>query len=133
MSDEVAVLFANEAFYAAFAGRDFVAMDALWSRHFAVTCTHPGWLPLSGREAVMESWKSILSRDAPAIVCWNAAAHLTNDTAYVLCYEELQRGFLVATNIFVRESGGWKMVHHQAGACPPPASLDSASDRGPLQ
>jgi hypothetical protein len=26
---------------------------------------------------------------------------------------------LVATNVFVREGGAWKMVHHQAGPLPP--------------
>ena len=134
MSDEVTVLFANEAFYAAFAGRDFAAMDTLWSRGFAITCIHPGGLPLSGRDAVMESWKAILTApDSPAIVCWNASAYVLYDAAYVLCNEQLQRGFLVATNVFIRENGGWRMVHHRAGACPPPGSLATASDRGPLQ
>jgi len=32
----------------------------------------------------------------------------------VICEEELQAGHLIATNIFVKEDGGWRMVHHQA-------------------
>jgi ketosteroid isomerase-like protein len=133
VSDQVALLFANEAFYAAFAGRDLEAMDDLWSRLATVTCIHPGWLPLAGRDTVMQSWQDILANPAsPAVSCWNATAHILGDVAYVLCHEQLQQGFLAATNVFVRESGGWKLVHHQAGASPPP-TLVPASRRSPMQ
>jgi hypothetical protein len=27
----------------------------------------------------------------------------------------MPEGVLIATNLFVREGGGWKMAHHQAG------------------
>ena len=48
MSDEEAVLAANEAFYRAFAARDFAAMDALWAAEAPVACIHPGWDALVG-------------------------------------------------------------------------------------
>jgi len=128
VSDQVALLFANEAFYAAFAGRDMDVMNGLWSSRREVTCIHPGWLPLAGRDDVMQSWQAILSNPAsPAISCWNATAHILGDVAYVLCHEQLQHGFLAATNIFVREAGTWKLVHHQAGASPPPTLLPAAN------
>lgn len=127
MSDHAAVLFANDAFYVAFAGRDVAAMEGLWSQRHPVTCIHPGWLPLEGREAVMQSWEAILDNpNAPAIACLNASAHLLGDIAYVLCQERLEHGFLVATNVFVREPAGWKIVHHQAGASPPPSDIPDA-------
>ena len=50
MHDRMALLFANEAFYAAFAGHDYAAMEALWARHAPVACIHPGWGVLEGRE-----------------------------------------------------------------------------------
>ncbi len=126
MSDQVALLFTNEAFYAAFAGRDIGAMAALWSRRAELTCIHPGWLPLAGREAVMRSWQAILSNpQSPAISCWNATGHIFGDMAYVLCHEQVENSFLAATNVFIRENGGWKLVHHQAGASPPPTLLPS--------
>lgn len=121
MSEQIAVLFANEAFYVAFATRDYPAMDALWSGRERVSCIHPGWNALAGRDTVMESWRAILANPgAPQIGCRDAIAHVLGDTAYVVCYEAIDGGFLVATNVFVREDGGWKMVHHQAGATPPP-------------
>ena len=52
--DHEAVLFANEAFYQAFAARDLAAMEEVWAHHCPVACIHPGWPPLHGRQAVNE-------------------------------------------------------------------------------
>ena len=122
MADSEAVLFANEAFYPAFSAGDVAEMDALWSRDAPVACIHPGWEALSGRSDVMASWRAIL-REPLAVVCREARAYLFGDLALVVCYEALDEGFLVATNVFVREGRGWKMVHHQAGptVAQPPA------------
>jgi hypothetical protein len=70
MSDREAVLFANEAFYLAFQARDMAAMDDAWAREAPVTCIHPGWSVLAGREPVMNSWRGIFEGgNAPAIEC----------------------------------------------------------------
>jgi ketosteroid isomerase-like protein len=133
VSDKVSVLFANEAFYAAFADRDIKAMEELWSRRPDVTCIHPGWSPLVGHDSVMQSWRAILSNPAsPAIICGNATAYVFADVAYVLYHENVEQTFLAATNVFLREKGGWKMVHHHAGPSPAP-SFDPTSARLPLQ
>jgi hypothetical protein len=110
------VLAANLAFYRAFSTGDLVAMEGLWSRQKAVACVHPGWTALLGREAVMGSWHSILSgREVTEVRCQNATVHvLTEECAFVVCEERIGEGTLVATNTFVRESGRWRMVHHQA-------------------
>ena len=116
MSDTDAILFANEAFYRAFADRDEAAMENLWSASELVACLHPGWGPLMGREEVLSSWMAIIRNpDSPEILCHNAHAHVYGETAYVICFEEIAGNFLVATNVFVREGRVWKMVHHQAG------------------
>jgi ketosteroid isomerase-like protein len=121
MSEQAAILFANEAFYVAFAACDFPAMDALWSGRERVSCIHPGWNALAGRELVMESWRTILaSPNSPRVGCRAAAAHVLGESGYIVCYEAIDGGFLVATNVFVREDGGWKMVHHQSAPTPTP-------------
>ena len=107
---------ANEAFYVAFAGRDVGAMDVVWSRAFPVSCIHPGWNVLSGREAVMESWEAILSNPAqPRVVAGGAQVQIVGEVAIVICRELVAGNPLAATNVFVREGGRWRMVHHQAG------------------
>jgi hypothetical protein len=47
-------------------------------------------------------------------MCHDDTAFLHGDVAIVLCEEELADGSLSATNIFVKEDGEWRLVHHQA-------------------
>jgi len=118
MNDQ-AVLQANEAFYQAFANRDLAAMENLWSRMSPIVCIHPGWAPLFGREVVMASWRSILDNPrSPALVCRQPRAFVQGDSAFVVCFEDLGQVFLIATNLFLREEDGWKLIHHQAGPMP---------------
>ena len=129
MAQSEAVLFANEAFYRAFADGGLAAMDAVWATDAPVACIHPGWNVLKGREAVMASWRAILENpNRPDISSVGGAANVLGDTAFVTCYESVGEGYLVATNIFIREAGAWKMAHHQAGPTPPPRL--EASDGG---
>ena len=98
-------------------------MDAIWSRRAPVSCLHPGWNPISEREELLASWRGILdSPSRPRIECFEPQVRVYGDAAVVLCYEKLESGYLLATNIFVREEGGWKMTHHHAGGPVPPPS-----------
>ncbi len=116
MTDHDAVLAANLEFYRAFAARDATAMDAAWAQRAAVACLHPGWTALTDREAIISSWRGILSNpDAPRIACFDERVLLYGDTALVLCEEELDGGSLAASNLFVREDGAWRIAHHHAG------------------
>ncbi len=117
MSDDASVLFANEIFYVAFSSRDMEAMENIWARDTQPTCVHPGWQPLVGRRQVIESWRNILEGgEAPNVTCSGARAFRAGEAAYVTCTEHLARSTLIATNIFLREAGQWKIIHHQAGA-----------------
>jgi len=117
-SDELKVLAINALFYQAFAQRDLSAMDALWARHEPITCIHPGWNALSGRDDVMSSWRAILGNAAsPPIQASSETAHVNGEFAWVLCVESTQGGEvqLVATNLFRLEDGHWRLCHYQAG------------------
>ena len=115
-ADESAVLAANDAFYRAFAARDLPALERLWAQRAAVVCIHPGWQPLHGRDAVLGSWKDILGNpEAPSIACFRPTVHVLGEVAFVVCNERLPGAELVATNIFVREDGEWRLVQHHAG------------------
>ncbi|MSP89228.1 MAG: DUF4440 domain-containing protein [Alphaproteobacteria bacterium] len=120
MSESAAVLAANTTFYRAFAAPDMAAMDELWASSLPVTCVHPGWDTLAGRDQVMESWRGILlGAGPPPIRCCNETAYVHGDLAYVMCHEVIARNQLVAINVFAREDGAWKMIHHQASPMAP--------------
>ena len=115
MTESDAVRAANLDFYRAFTMGDVPGMDRIWARKAMVLCTHPGWLPLSGRAAVMESWRNILANpEAPAVMCHDDEAFLYGEIALVLCEEELSGGHLAATNVFIKEDGDWRLMHHHA-------------------
>ena len=137
MSQRPAILFANDAFYTAFATGDLAAMDAAWAKRAPVCCIHPGWTALTDRDSIMESWRGILNagpeggrRQTAAIRCVRPKVFLLGDAAWVACYEILPNGILIATNIFIPEDGAWHMVHHHAGPAP---ALDEADEEDPLR
>ena len=134
MSDSDAVLFANEAFYAAFNGRDYASMEQLWASDSPVSCIHPGGGPIFDREAVLESWKGILGHESSAPIRFiGPRVRLFGDYAAVVCFEEIGGNNLIATNVFVKEEKAWKLVHHQSGptAEDPPRAM--RSEKGPVR
>ena len=131
MSDEQAVLDANQAFYKAFATRDIVAMERIWAHDAPICCIHPGWAPLVGRTPVIESWAAILSDPgAPEISCGKTNAFLFDGSGLVVCREFLPQGQLLASNLFVLESGAWHLVHHHAGPGPQVAVASATRQDG---
>src|SRR5690242_10994636 len=121
MPEREAILFANTAFYTAFTTRDYAAMEALWASH-DVGCVHPGWPPLKGRKSVLESWKNIMANpSSPDVSPRDAVALIHGDVAIVICLEIIKdregghAQAASATNVFVKEAGGWKIAHHHAG------------------
>jgi ketosteroid isomerase-like protein len=116
---EAEVLQANAELYRAFRDGDFAAMEELWAQSVEVACLHPGSQALTGRRAVLESFRGILAaspgwdmtqREARAFL-------LPGDAAFVTCLEANgnEPAHLAATNVFVREGERWRLAHHQAG------------------
>ncbi len=114
MTDRDAVLAANAAYYRAFRAGDARAMEDVWADE-DVTCVHPGWPLLEGREAVMKSWRRILENPAQdAVTRGEERVVVTGDVARVHCEERVAGATLAATNLFARTPDGWRLVHHHA-------------------
>lgn len=130
MTETPAVLFANEVFYVAFLNGDYDSMESLWATGVPVSCIHPGWHHLTGRDVVMESWYAMMTNnEPPAMEFQNATATVYGNLAVVICYEAFSTVTLVATNIFIKEDGLWKMIHHQAGGSSlPPSARDEPEE-----
>ena len=114
MSDEAAILAANAAYYSAFSSGDFAEMKRIWADD-DLSCIHPGWPALIGRQAVLESYRQILGgSDRDRIEPRNVTVIVGSDDARVVCVEFVGGAALAATNLFRRVDGGWRMTHHQA-------------------
>jgi len=111
---EDAVFAANDAFYAAFNSMDIGAMERVWAASDDVTCIHPGWNVLRGRESVIESWRGILTNPAqPKILTGGASVTFAGTVAIVTCRELVAGSPLAAANVFALEDGQWRLLHHQ--------------------
>lgn len=117
MNDQTqAVLDVNRAFYDAFINADYPAMESLWAQEHEIAVIHPGWSPLHGRNAVLDTWRRILTGASQSDMnCSEARVYFMGEAAFVVCIERLPEGEVVATNIFVQENGDWKMTHHHGG------------------
>lgn len=121
MSDEQAVLSANEAFYRAFEKKDIDAMTKVWSNGSGCLCIHPGRKALRGWEDIRDSWESIfrntsyLELDTEIV-----STEVIGDLAYVVLVETVlqvagRRQFKaqsMATNVFERMGQQWYLMHH---------------------
>lgn len=134
MTDEIDpkdhLLAINEAFYAAFASGDLGWMTDIWSGRQDITCIHPGHRAGHGRTEVLSGWFDILQQP-PGISFADPVAYLHGDTGIVLCTERIGPHALAATNIFCREAGRWRMVHHQASAIQAPPAETDPDGNGP--
>lgn len=126
-----AVLAANESFYEAFRRGDLEAMDELWASD-DVTCIHPGWDLLVGRQQVMASWSAILGNGgAEDMRCTNPLASVHGNMATVICGERIGEAQMIATNTFVFYADRWWMTHHHAGQVAQSVQFESPP-HGPL-
>ncbi|HEX5995893.1 MAG TPA: nuclear transport factor 2 family protein [Jiangellales bacterium] len=123
------LLAANSAFYEALELGDLDQLTALWVDGDEAVCVHPGLPPIHGAKAVMRSWAAILaSTPYLQFVLTDTQAHRFGEVGVVSCTENLLSapegmpetmfagGRAVATNVFRRLDGGWRLwVHHASG------------------
>lgn len=122
---------ANAAFYRAFESLDLPALEKAWDAGDRLFCVHPGWQALSGREAVMDSWRAILANTGKiAFTLTRVEARIAGTVGIVTLYEnidsqvgnERHRASAIATNLFRydQREGGWKLFHHHASLAAAP-------------
>lgn len=121
--NRLAVEEANDAFYDAFRGGNYVAMAKIWGSGAHVQCIHPAAECIAGREDVLASWKLILgSSQRMDIELEDVRIYATDTQGIVTVVEvvdtEESRGRVVATNIFEKQKGDWKLVLHHGGSVP---------------
>ena len=115
---------ANQSFYKAFAAENIDEMSQVWSHSNNVSAIHPISLDITvGWEGVKQTFVMVFSNYKNiVIVPKDIKVHVEGDVAWVMNHEEFQamQGDKAVTltsaaiNIFVKTSGKWLMVHHQA-------------------
>jgi|KBSSwiStaDraftv2_1062776.scaffolds.fasta_scaffold73569_3 ketosteroid isomerase-like protein len=117
--DRDAAVAANRDFYRAFNQRDIATIDQLWARNAPLVCMHPNQVPLTERTAIVRSWQRILSTpNLPLVHCQDEILIGRRHMVTIVCREVAATIQLIATNVFVKEDGAWRLVHHQSGNVP---------------
>ncbi len=122
---------AEAAFYMAFAKCDVTAMDSVWA-DTEVICIHPGSTAILGRTKVMQSWSNILTNSEPPglkfevisrTVHQDMAVHVVEEHLTPVVYSSDSALIVLATNVYVLEPEGWRLLeHHASTPRPRPAS-----------
>jgi ketosteroid isomerase-like protein len=117
-----AVEAANTALYTAFETGDVDLMEAVWDAEDpdALVCVHPGWPMLRGRVHVLRSWSAVMAgTEYIQFFLTDVQVSVQGQTAIVTCTENVltsadvgDNASVVATNVFVRRDGGWRLVVH---------------------
>jgi ketosteroid isomerase-like protein len=113
---------AEAAFYAAFEARSLEAMMAVWSTDDGIACIHPLAAPLNGRAAVAAGWRSMFEAAGQFRVRVETAHEMREANQvirivreYLIIGQETEsRPPILATNVYRRETDGWRMVLHHA-------------------
>lgn len=147
-ADARAVEAANDAFYRSIEAGDVDLLEAVLLDGPAapdVTSVHPGWPMLRGRGEVLRSFTAVMA-GTPYIqfILTDVDVRVVGEVAVVTCGENILTGVeragdgepelgfaagrVVATNVFRRTPGGWRLwLHH---ASPVLASENDGDDDG---
>jgi ketosteroid isomerase-like protein len=114
---------ANARFYRAFEALDIEQMDRVWVHGERARCVHPGWPLLRGWDVVRASWEQIFQHtEEMRFTLGDVTVNVGGDLAWVTCTENILSEVsgrvgvtaILATNLFERDAGGWRLVHHHA-------------------
>jgi uncharacterized protein (TIGR02246 family) len=137
--DALAVEAFNRRYYDAFQALSPEEMAKVWWHDEAASCVHPGWDFRHGWPAVAGSFEEIFANTRSIrFALGDVRVRVVGDLAYVTCIENLVSeeqeagdylGAVLATNVYERRRGEWKMIHHHTS----PFSSDEADiPEGPL-
>jgi ketosteroid isomerase-like protein len=132
MTAETEAKQASDQFYAALnqfvASGDASAIIAVWSQEQGGSTQHPIGGREVGRDQVVSVWEQAGQAFSGGSVTVDdlVVIPISDDVAYTVGIERFEgkvggeqfSGAWRATNIYRREDGGWKIVHHHSDASP---------------
>jgi len=134
---------AENAFYEALERCDLEGMMAVWAEDDDIVCVHPAGTRLAGQDQVRASWAQLFAGGAHARVQVTQLAAVSGVMFSVHSVHENfvlqgarpgdpQPATIVATNVYLRTAGGWRMIVHHASpapAAPPPAAAEDSAPK----
>ena len=126
---------AQNAFYEALERSDLEAMMAVWSEDEDIVCVHPAGQRLAGQAEVREVWRQMFAggpgmrvRITQQVVIAGVMleVHSVHENITVAS-EQRPRPPMVATNVYLRTTAGWRMIAHHASPAPGQQAAETPS------
>lgn len=113
---------AEAQFYDALRDGDLDRVMAVWADEEDIVCVHPGGARVVGPLAVRAAFEAIFASGQLAVhpehvkvvQAMGSAVHSVLERIDVVTVEGPRTGWIVATNVYVKTSQGWRMVAHHA-------------------
>ena len=115
---------AEGVFYGSIEAGDLDMLMRVWADDDGIICIHPGGTRLAGRAAIRTSWREILANgasmrfvltDEQVIGDEGLAVHAVKETIEL---DNGTRGVMLATNVYRRVDGSWRLILHHASPEP---------------
>jgi ketosteroid isomerase-like protein len=125
---------AEAQFYDALRDGDLDRVMAVWADEEDIVCVHPGGARVVGPLAVRAAFEAIFASGQLAVQpehvkvvqAMGSAVHSVLERIDVVTVEGPRTGWIVATNVYVKTSQGWRMVAHHAS----PGAPDELPETG---
>jgi ketosteroid isomerase-like protein len=125
---------AEAQFYEALRDGDLDRVMAIWADDDDVICVHPGGARVVGPQAVRAAFEAIFANGnivvhpehVKRVQAMGCAIHSVLERIDVITADGPRTGWIVATNVYVKSTQGWRMVAHHAS----PGAADESSDIG---
>ncbi len=110
------------SFYEAMQQADIARMMSAWADDEEIACVHPGGPRVVGTVGVRAAFEAVFA-SGPVHVTVNhvrrletavCAIHHVTEKVQAMSADGLQTAFVLATNVYLRTSEGWRMVAHHA-------------------
>ena len=126
------------AFYEALQTGDIDKLMACWADEDDIVCVHPGGPRLVGAAAIRQAFELMFSqgtiRATPErlrrVETLGAAVHNVLERVDQHSAEGMRRAWVVATNVYLKTTQGWRLVLHHAS--PGRSEVAEVSEPAPL-
>jgi uncharacterized protein (TIGR02246 family) len=110
------------SFYEAMQHGDLERLMAVWADDEEIACVHPGGPRVVGTVAVRAAFEAVFTNGAVNVEVHHVrrfetehcAVHHVTERVQAMTDKGFQTAFVMATNVYVRTTLGWRMVAHHA-------------------
>ena len=125
---------AETLFYEAMREGNLERMMEVWADDDDIVCVHPGGARVVGPQAVRASFEAIFANGSVGVQAehvkrvhtMGSAMHNVIERIAIVTSEGLRSGWIVATDVYIKTTQGWRMVAHHAS----PGGADEPLDVG---